>query len=609
MVAPSFSGEGGLSWMFSQLSERLLSRTESHPVLLILEDLHSSDAPSLGFLAYLAPLIGEHPLWIVATALPRPSLPELVRVTLERVDRSARAEELTLRPFTAPELAEFVGTLEGDHHLRPEEITRWHSQTGGNPLFIEQIVHWRRERGDGRSVGERTIRDLTEFLAQQMAELSEEEQRVVTVAAVLGKEFSFPLLQRASGEREELLAEITERLSSRGILRERPEERLEFAHEELRLQIYSGLTETRRRLLHRRAGEALEATGANDTATIYVLARHFQLGRVDERSALYNRLAGDVADRSFSPEVARDFFARALESQRSLDPEDADAESKLVLEVGRLTYELGRLEEAEGIFRDFLDRGRDDPSISPGIRATLEIFLARVLTARGDIPAATELAKKVLSSPGLEDQLLVRIGAHHQIGQACDYVGNYPEALAHHTEEQRLARELGNERVMAHAQLWRAGVLAMTGHGDQAVAEAREVATILDRSGSIAESAQGQLFLGNMLADNRSSPLDRQKAIPELEKEVQLGEKSQDPRWGRWALCHTAGLLFEERRFHEAAEKAERAADILGRIGDRVGQSLPMKVRGQIATERGPTSLRRRTSSRRAGFYRDRTTR
>jgi predicted ATPase len=591
MVAPSFSGEGGTRWMFSQLSDRLLSRSEDHPVLLILEDLHSSDAPSLEFLAYLAPRIEGHPLWVIATALPRPSLPELVKRTLERVDRTARTEELTLRPFTAPELAEFVGTLGGDHPLRPEEITRWHSQTGGNPLFIEQIVRWRRERGADPASGERSISELTEFLAQQKAELSEEERRVVTVAAVLGKEFSFLRLQRASGEREERLAEITERLSSRGILREQPDEGLEFAHEDLRLQIYSDLTETRRRLLHRRAAEALEATGTADAATIYALARHFQLGRVEDRSALYNRLAGDIADRSFSPEVARDFYARALESQRNLDPENADAESKLVLELGRLTYELGRLQEAEAILRDFLDRRRDDPRISPGIRATLEIYLGRVLTARGDIPAATELAKKVLSSPGLEDQLLVRIGAHHQLGQACYFVGKYPEALAHHTEEQRLARELGNERVMAHAQMWRAGVLAMTGQGDQAVAEAREVAVILDRSGSIAESAQGHLFLGNMLADNKTTPLDRQEAIAELEKAVLLGEKAQDPRRVGWALCHTAGLLFEEGRFQEADGKAERAADILARIGDRVGQSISMKVRGQIAMERGAYDL------------------
>ena len=331
--------------------------------------------------------------------------------------------------------------------------------------------------------------------------------------------------------------------------------------------------------------------GSAGPTRIFGLARDFYLGKAAKKSVEYNRIAAEIADRALAPDVARDFLAHALESQRNLDREDYDAESKLVLELGRLSYELGRLEEAEGIFRDFLERGKDDPHLSPLVRATLEIYLAQVLTARGDLPAAAELAKKVLSSPGVENEPLVRIGAYHQLGLSRYYVGDYPEALAHHTEEIRLAREVGNERVIAHAQVWHAGVLAMMGQADRAVAEAREVAAALDRLGSAGESAQGHLFLGNMLADDKSSPLNRPEAIAELAKAVRLGETAQDPRRVGWALCHTAELLREERRFKEADEKAQRASETLGRIGDRVGQSVSMKIRGQIAMERGAYDL------------------
>ena len=238
---------------------------------------------------------------------------------------------------------------------------------------------------------------MTEFLARQMAELTEEEQRAVTVAAVLGKEFSFPFLLRASGEPEERLAEITERLSSRGILREQPDERFEFVRDDLRLQIYSDLTETRRRLLHRRAAEALEATGTADAATIYALARHFQLGRVEDKSALYNRLAGDFAARSFTPEVARDHYARALDSLRQATPYDAEGELELMIELAIQLDRVGELQAAERCLRDVLARPKLVQIARPTQKALLHLSLARILYDQGRMDDANHLTMELLA--------------------------------------------------------------------------------------------------------------------------------------------------------------------------------------------------------------------
>ena len=253
--------EAGHSWMFAQLADRILSRAEVQPTILLLEDLHTADISSLEFLEYLAPQISGHRLWLVGTSLPRDSLSELLKITFERVARGTKADEIVLRPLTASELGEFVRLYDGRVELNPEEITRWHSQTGGNPLFIEQILRTRRERVGGGNLLDTPARELGEYLTRQLADLADEEQRALSVAAVLGKEFPFPLWLRASGEEEERLAEISEQLIARGLLREQPDERFEFAREDLRGQIYSSMTESRRRVLHRHAAEALEATG------------------------------------------------------------------------------------------------------------------------------------------------------------------------------------------------------------------------------------------------------------------------------------------------------------------------------------------------------------
>jgi tetratricopeptide (TPR) repeat protein len=167
------------------------------------------------------------------------------------------------------------------------------------------------------------------------------------------------------------------------------------------------------------------------------------------------------------------------------------------------------------------------------------------------------------------------------------YDGRYSEALAHYTEVMRLAREANDERGFAHAQMWHAGCLAMMGQPEQALVEARQQAATLDRLGRVGESAQGHLFLGNMLADDKSTPQIRAEAIAELGKAIRLGAKAQDPRRVGWAFYHTAELLREEGRFKEALSNAQQARDTLARIGDRVGQAVSIKVQGQVAMEEG----------------------
>jgi tetratricopeptide (TPR) repeat protein len=325
--------------------------------------------------------------------------------------------------------------------------------------------------------------------------------------------------------------------------------------------------------------------GSGGLATIYALARHFYLGRAGGKSVKYNRLAADIAERALAPEVAREHLARALESQRGLRLEDRDADSELVLELARVTEELGHLKESEGILRDFLEREKGSLRLSAPRRATLEIFLARVLADQGNMPASSELAKKILAAPGLDDQLLVRVGAHHQLGQALYYEGHYEEAVAHHTKEIELARQVGNPQVLLRAQVWRVAALAMMGQTEQAIVEAREVTQARDRLGSVRESAQAHLFFGDLLSDARSTPTQRTEALGEYTEAIRFAEKAQDPRRVGYALQKTAELLRETQRYEEAVEKVGRAVEILGEIGDPVGLALALKVRGQIAMD------------------------
>jgi tetratricopeptide (TPR) repeat protein len=563
--------------VLSRIADQFLEFTQHTPAVLVLEDLHRADESSLAAVEFLADQLKNQPLWILATCRPSASLSESGRARLEGFESATKARQILLRPMNSSEVGDYLRMNEPSHTFSPEEVARRYSETGGNPLLLQQLEH-------------RTAPAAGPYGAPEvpLPELDPEAQRALDVAAVLGPESTFALLLRASGEEdEERFVEAIDRLVARGLLYERSGEILAFPEDRLREEAYARLPEKRRRLLHWSAGETLEAMGSGGLANIYALARHFYLGRVGQKSVHYNRVAAEIAERALAPDVARDHLARALESLGDLLPRDVAAESELVLELARVTEEHGGLKEAEEILRSFLDREKDDPHLLVGRRATLEIFLCRVLVDRGDVAAASALAKKVLDTPGLDDQLLVRVGAHHQLGIGLYYTGHYQEALDHHTEELRLARKVGNVLVIVQAQIWRVAALSMMGETEQAIAGAREATVVRDGLGSVRESAHAHLFLGDILADARSPPSVREEALGEYAKVIRFGEEAKDPRRVAWALYKTAELLRETARHEEAAEKAQEACELFQRIGDQVGLSVSLKVRAQIAMDRG----------------------
>jgi tetratricopeptide (TPR) repeat protein len=576
-------GEAIRDPLWTGIAEQFYEFTRRGPTVLILEDIHRADPLSLEAVEFIARQLQNRPLWILATVRPLPSLPVSRRSRLEEFEARTQARRIVLRPLTSGEVADYLREREPGRVFSAEEVARRYSETGGNPLLLEQLDR-RLRAPHGLPAAQFPGSDEAE---PTVPPLDEEEDRALAVAAVIGPELSFQLLLRASGEDEERLAEAVDRLVGRGLLLERPGELLTFADERLRENVYRGLTESRRRLLHRRVGEALEATGSADIATIYALARHFHLGKVDEKSLQYNRTAAEVADRAYSPELAREHLERALESFRRLRPDDWEEETGLVLELAQQIDHAGQLKEAEELVRRHLARRGLAGRLPAPVLALLELYLARIQTDRGEWRAAVETTERLLASPGLKDHPAVLLGVHHLRGEALYYEGRYSEALEEHTQELELARLTHNEYAIARGQVRRANVLAMVGRADQALLEAREAAKTLEHLGDAREAAHAHLFIGVVRAGEGAPPARWTEAIAEFTEAVRLAEKARDQRRVGWALFNTADILREAGQIDEAAEKNQRSREILERIGDRFGFVQAMIVEGKILLDRG----------------------
>ncbi len=566
------------------IAEQFFELTRYGPAVLVLEDIHRADDPSLEAIELVARQLANRPLWILATIRPFSALTSSRRARLEAFERQTQAKRIPLRPLTSGEVAEFLRDREPDREFTDEEIARRYSETGGNPLLLEQLD---RRLGAPTGVGPADSDAAALSVANAPGPpLSEEEERSLAVAAVVGPEVPFAVLLRASGEDEERLAEAVDRLVARGLLLERAGEVLTFRDDRVRAELYGSLTESRRRVLHRRVGEALEAMGGADLATIYALARHFYFGKVDEKAYRTNRVAAEIAARLYAPGIAREHLERALESFRRLNPEDLAGETELVLELAQQIDAVGELEEAETLLRGHLTRAGLGAKIPRPLLALAELYLARIQADRGDWRAAEEAATRILGRPELLEHPLVLLAVRRLRGESLYYLGRYADALAEHTEGIRLARETGGEREAALGQARRARVLAMVGQVDEALKEGGEAGRSLEKLGDLREASHAHLFLGVVTAESRTHASRFEEAIGEFAESIRLAEKAHDPRRVGWSLFNTADILRQAGRLDEASDYNRRSREFLDRVGDRFGLVQTMVISGKIALDR-----------------------
>ena len=576
------AGRGGMS---AKIADRLLQIADTGSTLLLLDDLHVADEPSLEVLRDLAPDLGRHRLWVLATTLPLALLPDDRRGLLEEIVRTASADRVVVRPLTAAEVAEFVRGISHGQAVREEDVTWWHSQSGGNPQFIEQMLRARETAGLGPGTPSEPSghppgpSEPADRLLASFHRLEDGERRVLTVASVLGRDFPFALLLRATGEEEERLSETVQSLVHRGVLRETAEEEVAFVRDELRGLIEGTLTEAHRRLIHRRAAEALEATGAVDEPTVFALALHYYLGKVDDRAAHFNRLAGELAARAMVAPSARLHFERALECQRRVHPRDRVAELDLTLDLAVQLDRLGELVEAETLLRDAQADLQEREEIRPAQRALLAVYLARIIVNEGQWEEAERITQDLLVNESSRLPPMTLMALHRLRGEMFYFLGRYEESLRHHDAALEIARAQHNEREIAREMVRRANVLGMTaGRLDEAIEAYHIASRALIAQGDKGEASNALLYLGVVLAQHGRLA----ESLAQLGSAAKFAEESHEPRRLGWALFNSADVDREMGELARARVANRQAREILQRVGDRFGLLQTHIVEGKL---------------------------
>ena len=330
------------------------------PVVLLLEDAHWADAPTLGLLRHLARAGGRARLLLVATFRDTETdLPDALSELLADLRRSEEVVRLRLGGLSGDEVAEFVRRVAGGDE--PELASAIADLTNGNPFLVCEL--WR-SLVDGEAVevsggNVRLARPLEELappesvrevVARRLARLRPATADLLELAATAGSEFELDVLRPVADA--DLLPALDEAVSS-GMIEELPSRGLayRFTHELVRRSLYDDLSAVRRAELHLRVGEALERSGSRSVAD---LAHHFAaaapFGGV-ERGVEYNVRAARAASDGLDFDAAAERLGVALE----LGVTEPAERAGLLLELGTARHRAGRAVDALAAYAEAAD--------------------------------------------------------------------------------------------------------------------------------------------------------------------------------------------------------------------------------------------------------------
>ncbi len=255
------------------------------PLLIVLEDLHWGDRPTVKFIDAMLGALAERPIMVLALARPEvksllPGLWEARQVTeVPLGSLSRRASERLVR--------EVLGDL-----ATPEIVTKLVEQAAGNALFLEELIRAVAERK-----GDALPASVLAMVQARLDRLPAEARRVLRAASVFSNVFwTAGVAALVGGDLN--VGEWIDFLLEQEVLTRRPERRfvaedeLVFRHALVRDAAYSLLTDADRQLAHRHAAAWLERAGETNAL---VLAEHLERGGELERAAGQYLRAADTA--------------------------------------------------------------------------------------------------------------------------------------------------------------------------------------------------------------------------------------------------------------------------------------------------------------------------
>jgi tetratricopeptide (TPR) repeat protein len=518
------------------LKRVLLRESQVQPLVLVFEDLHWIDAETQILLDRLV------------ESLPAARLLLLVNYRPEYQHSwgsKTYYTQLRLDPLPPASADAFLHALLGDDRSLAPLTQLLIARTEGNPFFLEESVRTLVETGVlvGACGAYRLARDMTTIqvpatvqavLAARIDRLSPEEKNLLQAAAVIGKDVPAALLQATAEVPVAAVQHSLARLQAAEFLYETrlfPELEYTFKHALTHEVAYGSLLQERRRVLHARIVETLEALYPDRCAEqAEHLAHHALRGEVWEKAVRYCRQAGAKAMTRSAYQEAAGYFEQALGVLQHLSESRTTREQAIDLHCDlRLAYVplldmarvLEHLQAAETLAETLTDHRR----LSRVLAA-----MSQYLVQQGDHSRALVAGQRAVTLAETFEDSSLRVETNYWLGAVYAVLGDYGQAI---DRFQRSMAAIPSDRLYERFALGGLPSVQGRGHVVQCLAEQGRFAegrVYLDEAVRIAERVEHTItllhayFAVGFLSLRRG---DLPRAIPILERGVALSLNRQ----------------------------------------------------------------------------------
>ena len=500
-----------------------LSRVITEPTLVVIEDAHWMDEGSASLLSHIAGRVRDLP-WLVCVSR-RDELTGFVGV-----DRP-RCRSLPLTPLSGESRDELIGIATEDAPFPPHEVAELNDRSGGNPLFLLELLQAARSAGSVSGLPD----SIEGMVTAEIDRLPSRDRRILRYASVLGVAFDASLVEALFDDEDEVDDGVWRRLAS--FVDDEGVGGYRFRHALMRDAAYEGLPYRRRKELHARVGNAIQATTPDQ---VELLSLHFFLAGDDRLAWEYSGIAARRAQAAYANIEASRFFGRAIEAGRRVPNVGDD-------EIATASESLGDVLFLAGEFR----KSADGYTAARKLRAQDRVVTARLLLKRSRI----------------EESL-----------------GRYPQALSWATRGRKALDGFDDtEAAKMRAQLgaWYATILYAKGDGSACGRWAKTAIAEAEAAGD--ESALARAF--NALD---YSHLLLGHPTGEYWKRALALYEELDDLVGQVLVFTNLGVgAFYAGRWEEALDFYEQGRRLSQKLGDHVGVAMLADNGAEILTERG----------------------
>ncbi|MHA6781251.1 ATP-binding protein [Pseudonocardia saturnea] len=443
--------------LFDGVTRFLVEQARREPLLLVLDDLHRADRSSLHLLDVVVHALDDAPVLLVGTFRDTEVGPgHPLHATLGE----GAVAWLPLPALTVDDAARLAADLApGGAVLPPAEL---HRRSGGNPFFLTELLRHRPAHGEAVPA------TVSAAISARVGRLPEDTRRLLTVAAVLGREFRPPLLAALAEVAVERVDDLLGPAVAAGLVRRPVDGDVHsFAHVLVREAVYEAVPPSRRATWHGRVVGIAEASGPEDEPdpgpgdpgpsdpgpsdpgpsdlSPSDLASHaVRAVRTPQERRRALRLAtraGAAARDRLAHDEAAAWFGRALE----LGVDTGDERYGLLMELGRCAGRASQVERARGAF----DQARALAADEPRRCAAVALALGEVIDSAGGVDAG--LVRMLEEALDHADDRATRIALTARLAVEIYWGPRLDEARQLAADAVAAARRLDDDRTLAVA--------------------------------------------------------------------------------------------------------------------------------------------------------------